>query len=210
MNKPAKAFLESGPLFKACGGFQNVGEEAWYAAGDKLAGMFKVKMDQVASKPVQGRIWHYYVPVYAWLADLVAKHQGPRPLFLGMSAPQGCGKTTLVSFLKELMELEKKTTVVLSIDDFYLTGADQDAVALEHSDNPLLKYRGNAGSHDLPLVESTLKELANLKGGEVCSIPQYDKSLRSGRGDRKPKGEWPTVTGPVSVVLVEGWMYGEN
>lgn len=39
-------------------------------------------------------------------------------------------------------------------------------------------------------------------------VPQYDKSLHSGRGDRAPFGRWLTTTGPVDVVILEGWMLG--
>lgn len=39
-------------------------------------------------------------------------------------------------------------------------------------------------------------------------VPQYDKSLHKGRGDRAPFGRWLTATGPVDVVILEGWMLG--
>lgn len=44
---------------------------------------------------------------------------------VGLSAPQGSGKTTIVQFLKQLAERAGIRTVVLSIDDFYLTNAEQ-------------------------------------------------------------------------------------
>lgn len=31
----------------------------------------------------------------------------------------------------------------MSLDDFYLLGKDQDLLAEEYKENPLLKYRGN-------------------------------------------------------------------
>jgi D-glycerate 3-kinase len=37
---------------------------------------------------------------------------------------------------------------------------------------------------------------------------RYDKSAYSGRGDRAPPSAWPSVKGPVEVVLFEGWMSG--
>ena len=39
-------------------------------------------------------------------------------------------------------------------------------------------------------------------------MPLYDKSLRGGRGDRAPEAAWPVVTGPLQVVLLEGWCLG--
>ncbi len=44
--------------------------------------------------------------------------------------------------------------------------------------------------------------------GAVAKIPLYDKSLRGGRGDRAPEDAWPTVTGPLQVVCLEGWCLG--
>ena len=40
------------------------------------------------------------------------------------------------------------------------------------------------------------------------AVPRYDKSAFSGQGDTADKENWPTVTGPLDVVLFEGWMLG--
>lgn len=37
---------------------------------------------------------------------------------------------------------------------------------------------------------------------------RYDKSAYSGRGDRADPSTWPVVSGPLDVVLFEGWMNG--
>ena len=39
-------------------------------------------------------------------------------------------------------------------------------------------------------------------------IPRYDKSAHAGAGDRADVASWPSVRGPVHVVLFEGWMLG--
>ena len=39
-------------------------------------------------------------------------------------------------------------------------------------------------------------------------MPAYDKSAHAGRGDRRPESEWPVVTGPLDLVILEGWMLG--
>lgn len=62
---------------------------------------------------------------------------------MGLSAPQGCGKTTLVEVVRQLAALDNLICVSMSLDDFYLTGSDQDALAERNSDNGLLKFRGN-------------------------------------------------------------------
>jgi hypothetical protein len=75
---------------------------------------------------------------------------------VGISAPQGCGKTTLVGQLTELLCAEGHAAASVSLDDFYLTGAQQEALAASAPDNELLRFRGNAGTHDLALASDTL------------------------------------------------------
>jgi len=75
---------------------------------------------------------------------------------VGVSAPQGCGKTTLVGQLTELLNAEGHASASVSIDDFYLRGEEQDALAAASPDNELLRFRGNAGTHDLALASATL------------------------------------------------------
>ena len=45
----------------------------------------------------------------------------------------------------------------VSVDDFYLRGDEQDALAAAHPHNALLQFRGNAGSHDVALGVETVK-----------------------------------------------------
>lgn len=55
---------------------------------------------------------------------------------------QGCGKTSLAETLKFCFSNEAVSCVSMSLDDFYLTGLEQETVA-RRSGNPLLKLRGN-------------------------------------------------------------------
>lgn len=61
-----------------------------------------------------------------------------------------------------------------------------------------------AGTHDLDLLRSTFSALSS--SSHSVSLPQYDKSLRSGRGDRSPTSI--KVQAPIDIVLFEGWMLG--
>ena len=56
---------------------------------------------------------------------------------------QGYGKTTLTNFMQSLFKSEGKNCISMSIDDFYVTGAEQDIIAVKNADNPLLQFRGN-------------------------------------------------------------------
>ena len=103
-------------------------------------------------------------------------------------------------------------TVVFSLDDLYLTHADQKARAQTHPDNPLLQHRGQPGTHDIQLAHATFK---SLKANEPTRIPQYNKAAFDGAGDRVPESEWEKVNSGygldrkvVKVIVFEGWCTG--
>ncbi|KAL2024618.1 hypothetical protein VTK56DRAFT_7661 [Thermocarpiscus australiensis] len=134
-----------------------------------------------------------------------AGQANPRPFIVGLNGVQGVGKTTLVKALAEtLQDREGLATLVVSIDDFYLTHADQLALAAAHPDNALVQYRGEPGTHDIPLLKSFLTALCH---NQPVRVPRYDKSAHSGLGDRLPPDEWPTVT-HTDVLILEGWCVG--
>ncbi|KAJ1925127.1 hypothetical protein IWQ60_004768, partial [Tieghemiomyces parasiticus] len=149
-----------------------------------------------------------------------------RPLMVAFNGPQGSGKTTVCRQLCARLGAApyRVPTVTVSLDDFYLTydeqerryhtsgytSLDGEASGRPGSLNPLLRYRGEPGTHDLALGTQTLTALRGINkgGGQTVRVPCYDKALRGGRGDRCPPEQWPTVTPPVQVVLFEGWMVG--
>lgn len=160
---------------------------------------------------IADQVNNYYLPMYSYLKLLLetkrSLSKGTEPLMIGISAPQGCGKTTMTDMIKAMFHKEGKKCVSISLDDFYLTGAEQDALAKQSSPNKLLQLRGNAGSHDLDLLNATMESLYLQK---MNPLPFYDKSLRAGKGDRAPVEEWQVVNddSPVDIVLFEGWMLG--
>jgi D-glycerate 3-kinase len=135
----------------------------------------------------------------------VAAH---RPLLVGLQAPQGAGKTTLASHLLSALADRHLRGASVSIDDFYLTREEQLALAASHPGNPYLEHRGYPGTHDVELGAGTLGALSALGGHGSARVPVYDKSQHGGRGDRAPQAEWRDVTGPLDLVVVEGWMLG--
>jgi D-glycerate 3-kinase len=142
----------------------------------------------------------------SWLYPHV--EQSPsRPVFIGLSAPQGAGKTTLVGKLVPALEARGLRAVAISIDDFYLTHAEQLALAAKHPGNRLLEHRGAPGTHDIGLGDAVLERLSRLGHRESTKVPVYDKSAHGGRGDRAPEDPWPIVAGPLDVVLLEGWCW---
>ena len=100
-------------------------------------------------------------------------------------------------------------TVVLSLDDLYLTHSDQVNLANRHSNNPLLQHRGQPSTHDIPLAQSVFSSLGqNLP----TRIPRYNKAAFNGQGDRVSEDQWQEVNAHgqkiVRVVLFEGWCVG--
>ncbi|KAJ6017944.1 hypothetical protein N7451_001323 [Penicillium sp. IBT 35674x] len=133
------------------------------------------------------------------------------PFFLGLNGVQGAGKTVLVSTLQETLRSEpySLSVVTLSLDDLYLTHADQVALAQAHPNNPLLQHRGQPSTHDLSLGE---KVFASLAAEQPTAIPQYDKSAFSGQGDRVPDSQWEVVNQEgqkkIKLIIFEGWCVG--
>jgi len=178
---------------------------------------------------VRNRVYRYYVPVYeevmtrlrAWRE---ARGASSGPMIVGVSAPQGCGKTTLTKTIVDMIRTTPRrfideslsddgscvTAATLSMDDFYLTAEAQTALAASVPENRLLQYRGNAGTHDLELGTKTLEALSMVNEAQSSPVlmPRYDKLAFAGRGDRKPTNEWESVSAPLDVVLFEGWMMG--
>ncbi|KAK3897882.1 P-loop containing nucleoside triphosphate hydrolase protein [Staphylotrichum tortipilum] len=151
--------------------------------------------------------------ILARLAEHRKRHNGSAdvpPLVVGLNGVQGVGKTTLVRALAHtLQEREGLPTLVVSIDDFYLTHADQLALAAAHPTNALVQCRGEPGTHDLPLLTTFLTTL-RFTPHEATPIPQYSKSAHSGRGDRLPPSTWPSTSpsSPPQILLLEGWCVG--
>ncbi|KAK4968078.1 hypothetical protein LTR66_011892 [Elasticomyces elasticus] len=141
-----------------------------------------------------------------------SKGEQPPPFFIGLNGVQGAGKTTLVSTLSATLSSPPYNlpTVVLSIDDLYLSHDAQVELAKTHAGNPLVQHRGEPSTHDVALGA---KLFAAIRSHESdIRIPSYDKSAFSGQGDRRPESEWKVInregTNPVEVVIFEGWCVG--
>eukprot|EP00191_Tetraselmis_sp_GSL018_P010636 CAMPEP_0177617686 /NCGR_PEP_ID=MMETSP0419_2-20121207/25069_1 /TAXON_ID=582737 /ORGANISM="Tetraselmis sp., Strain GSL018" /LENGTH=304 /DNA_ID=CAMNT_0019116323 /DNA_START=111 /DNA_END=1023 /DNA_ORIENTATION=- len=115
--------------------------DEWLRLGRKICGVLGFSFDALGESE-RLRCYQYYLPVYMWLVEQLRAHreqQPGRPLVLGISAPQGCGKTTLVTCLQELMALEGLRAATISIDDFYLTHSALSEVSRRQEGNRLLK-----------------------------------------------------------------------
>lgn len=78
--------------------------------------------------------------------SLHQKTHPTRPFIIGLNGIQGAGKTTLVNTLYDILTRDHGLeTLVLSIDDLYLTREDQEKLARENEENKLVRFRGEPG-----------------------------------------------------------------
>jgi D-glycerate 3-kinase len=145
-----------------------------------------------------------YSPVFRWIRDRVRRE--PKSLLIGINGPQGAGKSTLAKEMVRLCGAAGIPAIAISIDDFYLTHAEQRRLASQHSNNPFLQQRGYPGTHDISLGTEILNSLKDFK--KVVTVPVYDKSKFQGQGDRTQESEWRRVEKAPKIILFEGWMLG--
>jgi D-glycerate 3-kinase len=158
---------------------------------------------QEASLPdsVAFNFMRWYAGVTGSLAQRArAAHTPP---LVGFSGCQGSGKSTLVALVAKVMrEVHGVSTVVLSLDDFYLTKAARAALA--ESIHPLFATRGVPGTHDLALLNETIAALRQPWAGGAVPVPAFDKAL----DDRTEMVHWRQVSAPVQLIFLEGWCVG--
>ncbi len=142
----------------------------------------------------------YYSPLAEWV---IQRHVSGQTLFLGISGAQGTGKSTLAAFLRLALESDGGLRVaVMSLDDFYLTKAERKELARRV--HPLLETRGVPGTHDIQMLTTCVENLRNLGAEAGLSMPRFDKAS----DDRANKETWPAITGPIDVIILEGWCIG--
>ncbi len=137
----------------------------------------------------------YFKPLAQWM---ISRKQETTGLVIGINGGQGSGKSTLAGVLALILEAQGYKTVVLSIDDLYLSR--QKRLQRAQTLHPLFSTRGVPGTHDVKLGVATLEQLISGEEHDVF-LPQFDKS----KDDLKPKDLWPCIQAPVDIVLFEGW-----
>jgi len=128
---------------------------------------------------------------------VVAAAPQAAPLVVGVTGPQGSGKSAAAGVLALLLRERGLRAAILSIDDLYLTLAERRRLAADV--HPLLLTRGVPGTHDVALGMAVIESLG--RAGETA-VPRFDKAA----DDRRP--DWDLVAGPVDVILFEGWCVG--
>lgn len=122
-------------------------------------------------------------------------------IVVGVAGAQGSGKSTLACQLRDRIVATGIQSVVLSLDDFYLSHADR--VLLSKFQHPLLLTRGVPGTHDMHLLEATVDRL--LKSNGTVEWPKFSKAK-----DDREGFHWFDVSDVTQglVVILEGWCVG--
>lgn len=141
----------------------------------------------------------YYLPLAVWLAE---HREGDKTLVVGICGGQGSGKSTLTDFLQLAWDHLGLHSAGFSLDDIYLTRIERRQLARDV--HPLLETRGVPGTHDVALGLETISRLCNSDDDSEIPIPRFDKSA----DERAPQGLWPRHSGPLDILLFEGWCLG--
>jgi D-glycerate 3-kinase len=140
--------------------------------------------------------------VAAVLARLATRIPARRAALVGVSGLQGSGKSTLSAQIARAARRLGVRAEVLAIDDFYLGRRARGELA--RAVHALLATRGVPGTHDIALLERTLRALRHATPRRPARIPRFDK----GRDTRVPPSRWRRVTRPPQLILLEGWCVG--
>jgi len=125
-----------------------------------------------------------------------------RSLLVGLSGLQASGKSTLASQIAAAAKARGIPAHVLALDDFYLGRRARGALA--RSVHPLLATRGVPGTHDIALLERTVRALRDASPRRPARVPRFEKGLDT----RLPPSRWTRVTTPPRLILLEGWCIG--
>lgn len=144
----------------------------------------------------------YLLPFLIWLEQ---KKQHGATLVLGVNGAQGTGKSTVSEAIALLCNKQFGwSSAILSIDDIYLTRSER--IKLSEQQHPLLLTRGVPGTHDTALGIDTIERLKSAAVNSEIKLPRFNKAI----DDRLDQDQWTTSSGPVDLILFEGWCVGST
>jgi D-glycerate 3-kinase len=173
-----------------------------YTIAEKVREPFLAAVhDMMIESNLEQALLDIYIPLAACLAEQHDKHRATR--IVGINGAQGSGKSTLCRLLKIVLEEGfDKQVATFSIDDIYLTREEREKLAKKV--HPLLETRGVPGTHDVFMGLALLRNLRFLTKGQSLALPVFDKA----NDDRASENDFRQVTGPINIVLFEGWCVG--
>ena len=142
----------------------------------------------------------WFVPLAEHFSASLLKEK--RPLVVGITGAQGTGKSTLAKLISVLLTNDGFRVIKLSIDDFYLSRRARARLA--DTVHPLLASRGVPGTHDASLALATLEALESAGVTDQILLPAFSKA----EDDCIIQDYWRSISGPIDIILLEGWFIG--
>ena len=162
-----------------------------------------LKKQEVTGKPIidkLGKLNKFYLPLSEWIYSIYNKDRKTK--IIGISGGQGAGKSTITGILKLILKKKYGLNLcVFSIDDFYKKKLDR--LKMSKRTHSLFITRGVPGTHDITLINKTIKKLKQKKFRTVL-IPKFDKS----KDDRFQKNKWQKIEAKPDIINFEGWCVG--
>ncbi len=162
-----------------------------------------LKKQEVSGKPIVdkiGKLNKFYLPLSEWIYSVYSKDFETK--IIGLSGGQGAGKSTITGILKLILKKKYDLNLcIFSIDDFYKT--KNDRLIMSKKKHPLFITRGVPGTHDITLLNNTIRKLKQKKFRTVL-IPKFDKS----KDDRLSKKKWQKIKIKPDIIIFEGWCVG--
>ncbi len=162
-----------------------------------------LKKQEVYGKPIVdkiGKLNKFYLPLSEWIYSIYSKDFKTK--IIGLSGGQGAGKSTITGILKLILKKKYGLNIcVFSIDDFYKT--KNERLRMSKKKHPLFITRGVPGTHDITLLNQTIRKLKQKKFRTVL-IPKFDKS----KDDRYRKNKWQKIKIKPDIIIFEGWCVG--
>ena len=162
-----------------------------------------LKKQEVYGKPIVdkiGKLNKFYLPLSEWIYSIYSKDFKTK--IIGLSGGQGAGKSTITGILKLILKKKYGLNIcVFSIDDFYKT--KNERLRMSKKKHPLFITRGVPGTHDITLLNQTIRKLKQKKFRTVL-IPKFDKS----KDDRLRKNKWQKIKIKPDIIIFEGWCVG--
>ena len=162
-----------------------------------------LKKQEVFGKPIVdkiGKLNKFYLPLSEWIYSIYSKDFKTK--IIGLSGGQGAGKSTITGILKLILKKKYGLNIcVFSLDDFYKT--KNERLRMSKKKHPLFITRGVPGTHDIALLNQTIRKLKQKKFRTVL-IPKFDKS----KDDRYRKNKWQKIKTKPDIIIFEGWCVG--
>lgn len=159
-----------------------------------------LQQEQVDPVPILARLEQVDQPLAQWLSNQCEGRE--TPLLVGVNGAQGSGKSTFSHTLQRVLRAIGIESLVLSLDDYYLSRAEREVLA--QTIHPLLETRGVPGTHNLQRLEHVLQQLKRGQPGETLSLARFDK----GSDDCVADQCWTVPQDGLQIVLLEGWCIG--